>query len=153
MKRAVKILPKIFTAILSACSFVFIFFFVGHFLSLARQPSIQKLELDGRMYANKVIPSILSSWDTRALISQASEMFMQKASLKDIHNNFDYFQKFFGSYNGCEGAKGSIKDYSSEEVLAEYFENCKFEKDEAHVDMMIVRTGGSWKDSGIFVKG
>ena len=123
------------------CLFVLGIFLYGNLTG----PSLDK---ESKLWVDKVVPEILSTWSPEILIQNSSSEFLNVVSKETIKNSLIESSEVLGSlkeYKGSRGESGIHIGGQGKVITAEYVVEIDFEKGSATIFIQSVKENGEWK--------
>ena len=108
-----------------------------------------KLDSESKAYVDRVVPLIITSWNSKDLLDNASPEFLKTVTSAEIDSMFKMLSEKLGKCKEYKGSKGdsnqSITSKEGMKTTAFYTANVVLEKADAVVSMRLVRHDGKWQ--------
>lgn len=117
------------------------------FISIAHHAG-QKLDTESKAYVDRIVPLIVTSWNSRELLNNASPEFLKVAPADKIDSMFKMFAEKLGRYKEYKGSQGdSLQDITPQGkvITAAYITQVDFEKADAAVKIRVIKHGENWQ--------
>lgn len=113
------------------------------------------LDKEGRAYADRNLPLIISTWDEQELLSRASPEFLQNTKKEDLDRDFAGLSRKFGKMQSYEGSEGQsyvdyriLSSHNGKIVTAVYSARVIFAGGPAVVKLSLIQHDGRWQIAG-----
>jgi hypothetical protein len=113
-----------------------------------------KLDAESKAYVDRVVPSIVGSWDSKDLLSYASPELLKVAPLDQIDPLFEIAAQKLGKLKAYKGSKGGVSVNATPQgkvITAAYVAQAAFEKADATVRILVIKHGSKWQVLGFVV--
>jgi hypothetical protein len=109
--------------------------------------SIFTLRGESQAYANEAIPTILASWNTRALVDRASPEYLQDLPRSDIEQVFGRLSQDLGKLRRYQGATCNVRSSLTlgGKIVSDCHADLVFEKSSAVVKVELIQQGEQWQ--------
>ena len=107
-----------------------------------------KLAAESKAYVDRIVPQILTSWDSKELLNNASPEFLKVAPADKIESMFKMFAEKLGGYKKYRGSKGdSLVNYTPQGkiITAAYITQVAFDKADATVRIRVIKHSENWQ--------
>ena len=108
----------------------------------------KSLDRESKAWVDKIVPEVVSSWDSQKLIDNGSSEFLQVSSTENIKAGFSQLVDQFGSmktYVESKGEAGIHLNNFSQTITAEYTAEVQFEKGTAEIYIQGIKENNQWK--------
>jgi len=116
------------------------FFILNHFGS--------QLDTQSRAYVDEIVPKIVSNWNVRALVSEASPELLQVAPKEKLELMFKTLAEKLGSLKEYKGSKGQAGIHVTPQgkfTTGDYIVEASFEKADATILVRTLLKDDAWK--------
>ncbi len=117
------------------------------FIAIAAH-SGSKLDAESKAYVDRIVPLVVTSWDSKELLNNASPEFLKVAPADKIESMFKMLSEKLGSYKEYKGSKGdSLVNFTPQGkiITAAYFTQVAFDKADATVKIRVIKHGENWQ--------
>lgn len=107
-----------------------------------------KLDVESKAYVDRIVPQIVTSWDSRELLNNASPELLKVAPADKIDSMFKMLSEKLGGYKEYKGSKGdSLVNITPQGkvITAAYFTQVSFDKADATVKIRVIKHGENWQ--------
>lgn len=108
------------------------------------------LDKEAKVYADTVIPDIVTTWSEKDLLDRASPELKQAVTTDDVHRMFRWFSSLGGLVR-CEPAQGQAIMQNGKLTTARYVAKATFQKGEATIQLALIRHGDQWQIMGFHI--
>jgi hypothetical protein len=113
-----------------------------------------KLDAESKAYVDRIVPSIVGSWDSKDLLSYASPELLKVAPLDQIDPLFKIAAQKLGKLKAYKGSKGGVSVNVTPQgkvITASYMAQVAFDKADATVKILMIKHGRKWQVLGFVV--
>jgi hypothetical protein len=112
-------------------------------------------EGEAKAYVDRTIPSLVTRWDTKALVAESAPELLKVAPPEKLQPIFETFAERLGplkQYNGATRERYFVNlNPWNRFVTFNYVVDAAFEKGPAKIRIGVIRRGGQWKITDFFV--
>ena len=131
------------TGLISTCIIVVAIIFV---LVAIRAGS--NLDYESKAYVDKIVPVIVTSWDSKDLLLNASPELIKIIKPNDLNSIFKVCENKLGKFKEYKGSKGQSDQsiaLKGRTITASYVSDVIFEKDKATVKTSLIKYNDKWQ--------
>ena len=113
-----------------------------------------KLDAESKVYVDRIVPLIVTSWDSKELLNNASPEFLKVAPADEIESMFKMFAEKLGGYKEFKDSKGgSFVNFTPQGkiITAAYITHVAFDRADATVRIRAIKHGENWQVLEFFV--
>lgn len=107
-----------------------------------------KLDTESKAYVDRIVPQIVTSWDSKELLNNASPELLKVAPADKIDSMFKMLSEKLGGYKAYKGAEGdSLINITPQGkvITAAYYTQVAFDKADATVKIRVIKHGENWQ--------
>ncbi len=142
-------------ALLALATVILVFVAIAGLVSGAGYYSASSREGEARAYVDKIVPAVVSRWNTGDLLANANREMLRDMTLDRIDTLFASFKQRLGhlrAYGGAQREKYFFSLTTRGRVLTYvYLVTAQFERGPAQIRVRAVWRDGQWKLSDFYV--